>query len=218
MAKALLFDLNGTMIDDMEYHIQVWERILNKELGTYIELSEVKRQMYGTSKEILERIFGTDHFNSKQIEIISENKEREYRAVYKPYIKPTPGLLEFLNLLGSKKYLAGIGTATVLPNVEFILDALKIQEVFQGVVTAEDVMHSKPDPEVYISLAKKLGVFPKECIVFEDAPQGAIAARNAGMECIIVNTLFEHSDFEAIDNILFFVDDFCDPRLLTLLS
>ena len=82
-------------------------------------------------------------------------------------------------------------------------------------VSAADVMESKPHPEVFLEAAKRLGAKPSACLVFEDSPKGVEAAANAGMECIVVTTMHNASDFSAYKNVRQFIRDFSDPQLVS---
>mgnify|MGYP000491111930 FL=1 len=96
MIKAFLFDLNGTMIDDMEFHAAAWSDILNNDLKAGLSYKEVKAQMYGKNDELLVRIFGKDHFSPGRMEELSIEKERRYQRAYLPHLKLIDGLQQFL--------------------------------------------------------------------------------------------------------------------------
>ena len=110
-----------------------------------------------------------------------------------------------------------IGSAAPPFNIDFVLDNLKLRHYFKAIVSADDVVESKPHPEVYQKAAKLLLAEPSACIVFEDAPQGVEAAANAGMACVVVTTMHAEKEFARYKNILFFIKDFTDPRLTSLL-
>jgi len=98
------------------------------------------------------------------------------------------------------------------------VDNLNIRHYFNTIICALDVVNGKPDPEVYLKCAQKLNVNPTECIVFEDVPKGAEAASRAGMKCVVVTTTHPEEDFKYLENILFFIKDYNDPRLLQLIG
>jgi len=214
-AEAFLFDLNGTMIDDMKYHLEVWFEVITKELGANLTREEVRNQMYGKNEEVLIRIFGETRFKQFNFEAISQAKEERYQEVYKPHLKLLPGLTDFLQSAKERKIKMAIGSAAPPFNIDFVLDNLKIRDYFQAVVSGVDVVESKPHPEVFLKAAKSLGVKPSSCIVFEDAPKGVEAAANAGIECVVVTTMHHANEFTAYDNVRLFIKDFLDPRLPT---
>jgi beta-phosphoglucomutase len=212
-AKAFIFDLNGTMIDDMQFHAKAWTGILNDDLDAGLTPEQVKLQMYGKNSELLERIFGKNHFTEEQEEEISMKKELSYQSDYLPHMKLIDGLHSFLvNAMGEGIKMA-IGSAAIPFNIDYILDNLDIRHYFEAIVSADDVEISKPDPETFLKAAELLSVPAHECIVFEDAPKGVEAARNAGMKVVVLTTLHSMEDFEPGPHIIGFVSDFTNPLL-----
>lgn len=209
-AKAFLFDLNGTMIDDMHYHKQVWFDVLTKDLGAKLTWDEVAHQMYGKNTELLIRIFGPDRFTPEEMDHLSVEKEKRYQALYKPQLKGLPGLEIFLEKAKQKGIKMGIGSAAILFNIDFAIDGLNIRHYFDSVIGAEHVKDSKPDPETYLKGAQELQVSPADCIVFEDAPKGVEAAHHAGMKCVVLTTMHEKDEFAAYPNIITYTKDYTD--------
>jgi HAD superfamily hydrolase (TIGR01509 family) len=206
--KAFLFDLNGTMIDDMQFHCKAWFNILNDDLGANLSWEQVKEQMYGKNTELLIRVFGKDRFTQEEMDILSVEKEKRYQAEYRPILKLIDGLDDFLEEAKEAGILMGIGSAAIPFNINFVLDGLSLHHYFKSVVSADDVIESKPDPETYLKGAAELGVLPEACIVFEDAPKGVEAAQRAGMKAIVLTTMHEASDFAAYPNIIGFIKDY----------
>jgi beta-phosphoglucomutase family hydrolase len=217
-SKAFLFDLNGTMIDDMGYHLDVWFDVITKDLGANLTKEEVRSQMYGKNDEVLIRIFGEKKFREFDFPAISHAKEVRYQKVYRPYLDLLPGLSDFLRKAKEKNIKMAIGSAAPPFNIDFVLDNLNLREYFTAVVSADDVVESKPHPEVYFKAAKLLEAKPSSCIVFEDAPKGVEAAANAGMKSVVVTTMHREDEFARYNNVLFFVKDFRDAKLASLLS
>jgi beta-phosphoglucomutase len=215
--KSFLFDLNGTMINDMEFHLKVWHETLNSDLGANLSWEEVRSHMYGKNQEVLTRIFGSQRFTSEEADAISYQKEVKYQALYKPHLGLLPGLFDFIKLAQQNKIKMAIGSAASLFNIDFVLDNMNIRQYFSCIVSADDVEHSKPHPETYLKAAGLLQVDPSTCIVFEDAPKGVESARNAAMQCVVITSMHQEDEFSAHDNILMFVKDYTDPRLLGLL-
>jgi len=214
--KAFLFDLNGTMVNDMEFHNHAWHDILTKDLGASISFEGVKKQMYGKNQDLLERVFGVGHFSQEQIDQISIEKEHRYQAAYKAHLKLITGLDEFLDKAKHANILMAIGSAAIPFNINFVLDNLDLHSYFGAVVSAEDVVKSKPDPETFTKGAKLLDVAVEDCIVFEDAPKGVEAAQLAGMRCVALTTMHTADEFSAYDNIIAFIEDYNDPALARL--
>jgi beta-phosphoglucomutase len=209
--KALLFDLNGTMIDDMPYHIKAWYRILN-ELGAGISMERTRQECYGKNHELLERIF-PGRFTKEEKDRLSYEKEKQYQDEFRPHLKLIDGLDVFLE--GS--YQAGrkmaIGSAAIMFNIDFVINGLHIRHYFDAIVSADDVARSKPDPETWIKCAEKTGVPAVDCLVFEDAPKGVESAMYAGMETVVIMTQHEKDEFSVYKNVIGFIKNYNDKFL-----
>lgn len=213
--KGFLFDLNGTMINDMPYHIKAWHRILN-DLGANISLERMKEECYGKNHELLERIF-PGRFSLAQKEEMSFSKEKQYQEDFRPHLQLIRGLHEVLTKAHASGIRMAIGSAAILFNVDYVLDGAGIRSYIDAVVSADSVTESKPNPETFIKCASALGLPPSECLVFEDAPKGVEAAANAGMDCVVITTLHHPDEFSAYNNILGFISDYTDPLVKILL-
>ena len=213
---AFLFDLNGTMIDDMEYHIIAWHDILN-ELGAGISYEKAKAECYGKNNELLERIF-PGRFSDAEKTRMSIAKEEKYQREFRPRLKLVDGLDLFINEAYDRKILMAIGSAAIKFNIDFVLDGLSIRRYFKSVVSADDVSYSKPHPETYLKCSAELGILPESCIVFEDSPRGVECASRAGMKSVVVNTMHSMHEFSSFDNILSFSKDFTAMSVLEILQ
>jgi beta-phosphoglucomutase family hydrolase len=212
MAKAFLFDLNGTMVDDMNYHITAWHRIVN-DLGANLTLEQVKAECYGKNGEVLERIF-PNRFSDEEKNRMSIEKEKQYQHEFRPHLKLLNGLDRFLYEAKKSNIKMAIGSAAIMFNVDFVLDGLHIRHFIDVIVSADDVTHSKPHPETFLKCANGLGIAYENCIVFEDAPKGVEAAANAGMKCAVLTTMHTKEEFAAYDNIIAFGKDYNDKNIL----
>ena len=215
--QAVIFDLNGTMIDDMHYHELAWYDVFVKQLKAPLTFEEVKAHLYGRSDEIFNRIFGPEKFSIEDIESITNRKEERYREEFISHLKLINGLDTFLEKLRSNKVPLAIGTAAPVLNVDFVLDNLKLRHYFQAVIGPDDVAVSKPDPEVFLKASSRLGIPPEHCVVFEDSPKGIEAASRAGMKAIGV-TSYHTSDELNNKNLLFTIEDYVDGQLEPLFN
>ncbi|HEY0244587.1 MAG TPA: HAD family phosphatase [Mucilaginibacter sp.] len=206
--KAFIFDLNGTMINDMEYHTKAWMHLFNEQLGANFTWDEVKPQMYGKNPEVLVRMFGPERFTLDEMNRLSYAKEEAYQKAFLPKLQLLPGLASFLEKAYQAGIVMAIGSAAIPFNIDFVLDNLNIRHYFKVIVSADDVVLSKPHPETYLKAAQLLGVPPEQCLVFEDVPKGAEAAANAGMETVILTTTHQQHEFDGMTNIIHFSDDF----------
>ena len=212
--KAFIFDLNGTMIDDMDFHIRAWHSILTS-LGAELSLEQVKLECYGKNEELLERIF-PGRFSNEEMQRMILQKEQTYQLEFKPHLKLIAGLASFLQKAHAESIPMGIGSAALPMNINYVLDGLQIRHYFKAIVSAVDVAFSKPHPETFLSCAKQLGVEPSNCIVFEDSPKGVLAAKMAGMQSVILTTMHSADEFEEGDDILLKVSDYSTDAIMRL--
>jgi len=203
--KAFLFDLNGTVINDMEFHIQSWYQILNN-LGATISYEETKLQCYGKNEELLERIF-PGRFSDEEMKVMIVEKETRYQENFRPYMKLIDGLGDFLEKAYEANIQMAIGSAAIPFNINYILDGLQLHKYFPVVVSAYDVVESKPHPETFLQCAEKLNVAAQDCIVFEDSPKGVEAAARAGMKAVVITTMHTPDEFYG-DNIICFIENY----------
>ena len=215
-AGALIFDLNGTMINDMDYHIRAWTGILNTDLKAALTPEEVKSHMYGKNSELFVRVFGEGRFSEDEMAYWSMEKEKRYQQSYRPHIQLIPGLDGLLKKAYKENIPMAIGSAAIPFNIDFILDELDIRKYFSAIVSADDVLISKPHPETFLKAAALLNTDPADCIVFEDSPKGVEAAKLAGIPCVVLTTMHSRNEFPASDGIVGFIRDYTDPLIQTL--
>jgi HAD superfamily hydrolase (TIGR01509 family) len=216
--KAFLFDMNGTMIDDMAYHGQAWHEVLNSDLNAGLTRAEVDKQMYGKNEEVLVRIFGKDYFTPEKVATLSMEKEKRYQAFYRPHLCLIAGLEAFLQKAQQQGIAMAIGTAAIPFNVDFAIDNLNVRPYFKAIVSADDVQISKPHPETFTLCADLLQVPYDQCVVFEDSPKGVEAALNAGMKAVVITTMHPATDFAGFPNVIACVSDYTDSALGILFS
>lgn len=211
--KAFIFDMNGTMIDDMAYHAKGWYNILTDDLGATLTFEEVSREMYGKNSEVMERVFGKGKFTVEEMDFWSIEKEKRYQAAYLPQLALIEGLDVFFDAAYNAKIPMSIGSAAIPFNINFVLDNLHLHKYFKAIVSADDVAISKPHPETFTKAAALMGVASANCIVFEDAPKGVEAAQNAGMQCVVLTTMHEAEEFSKYNNIISFIKNYTQLRV-----
>ncbi|HEX5170324.1 MAG TPA: HAD family phosphatase [Cyclobacteriaceae bacterium] len=210
--EGFIFDLNGTMVNDMHYHETAWYDVFVNKLKAPLTLEQVRQQLYGKADEIFDRIFGAGRFGKDEIERITLEKEARYREEFLPHLKLIDGLDIVLGKAKSVGISLAIGTAAPVLNVEFVLDNLGLRHYFPIIIGPDDVAESKPHPEVFLKAAGQLGILPEHCIVFEDSPRGIEAAARAGMKAIAI-TSYHAADELKNKNVLFAIEDYRDARL-----
>jgi len=206
--KAVIFDLDGTMIDNMMVHHKAWQDKL-AELGIEMTFEEVHQRIHGVNTELLEREF-PGQFSLEERIRISEEKEETYRRIYAPDLELVRGLPELLFELKSRNVLMGVGSAAPPKNVDFVLNTLDLWHYFATVRHSGDVQRGKPDPQVYQLILEELEATPGESVVFEDTPTGALAASRAGCKVIVVTTTHSPDEFSDNPDVVKFINDFTE--------
>jgi len=189
---VLIFDMDGVIVDNHQWHFKAWVEF-GKRHWLRITRTEFDKHVGTTNASILNALF-SDKLNSKQVNVLSKEKENIYREIYAPHIQPVSGLPEFLQYASDSGIPIALATSAIAENVDFTLDATGLRKYFAHITDASMVKKGKPDPEIYLKTAKKLDVNPAECIVFEDSIAGIIAAQKAGMFAVGLATSFKASD------------------------
>jgi beta-phosphoglucomutase len=178
--------MDGTLVDSAEYHWQAWRDTMARERHP-ITRDQFLASFGQRNDSILRAWLGTKA-TPEVIDRIGDAKEAIYREqVRKNGIEPLPGVSQWIHHLHEEGWRQAIASAAPRKNVETILEALRSADCFEAIVSADDVHHGKPDPEVFLVAAEKLGVPPRQCIVVEDALHGIEAARAAKMKSIGVS-------------------------------
>lgn len=185
--RAFIFDMDGTLVDNMHFHTEAWGRLL-QENGIEMNAHDFLVKTAGkTNREILPTVFGA--ISDERIEELGHRKESLYQELFLPERKTVDGVIEFLEEAQKLGVKMAVATAAPEMNVKFILDGLNLRRFFGAVITASDVKEGKPNPEIFLKSAEKLGVAPANCLVFEDAFGGFEAAHRAGMKSIGITTV-----------------------------
>jgi len=191
MNRAVLWDMDGTLVDSAEYHWQAWRDTMSRE-GSPITHEQFLATFGQRNDSILKQWLG-EKATSESIQSIGDAKEALYRQHVREHgLAPLPGALEWVALLHRQGWKQAIASAAPRANVETILDVLHVSRCFQAIVSADDVHRGNPDPEVFLIAASKLSVVPEHCIVVEDAQHGIEAACAAGMKSIGVSQNGKH--------------------------
>jgi beta-phosphoglucomutase len=175
--RGAIFDLDGTIVDNKDYHKQAWIEVCRRHGSPFTDDTYFKRIHARTNETILRNLFGENLTASQQG--IGLEKELAYRELYRQHVRAAPGLVEFLSELKVALVQCAVASNSPAGNVDLVLDSLKIRSQFEVIITADDVVRGKPDPEIFHTAAARLGVPLSACIIFEDSPAGFAAARNA---------------------------------------
>ena len=182
-----LFDWDGVVIDSSDQHERSWE-LLADEIGKPLPEDHFVRGFGMKNHVIIPRILGWSS-DPEEIEAYSLRKEALYREIIRGEgIQALPGVVELLGTLHDHGVPCSVASSTHRENVEVVFDTLGVRSYFMAVVTGEDVEHGKPDPEVFITAAQKIGRAPEACVVLEDAHVGIEAGLAAGARVVAVAT------------------------------
>src|SRR6185369_10525995 len=180
---AVLWDMDGTLVDSEEYHWRSWKDTLDRE-GVHITRQDFLASFGQRNDAIIPQWLGKDA-RVEDIERIGDAKESLYREFVRlEGLAPLPGAAEWVERLHHQGWRQAIASSAPRSNVEVVLDALRMRPWFQAAVSAEDVREGKPAPDVFLAAAARLGAEPHDCIVVEDARAGIAAAQRAGMRSI----------------------------------
>ncbi len=202
---ALIFDLDGVVVDSMPLHTLAWQRYL-KQLG--VDGEDVAKRMHGHRNDDLVRDFLGPNVTAEVVSAHGAAKERLFRSMMAPELSArlVPGIGRLL--ARAKGIPVALATNAEPANVAFLLDGAGLRRSFQAIADGSQVEHAKPAPDIYLLAAKQISIAPRNCIVFEDSPVGIAAARAAGMRVVGVQT---HN--QRLENVDFAVRDFLDPEL-----
>ncbi|MCS6967378.1 MAG: HAD family phosphatase [Cytophagales bacterium] len=186
---GFIFDMDGVIVDSNPYHKMALEQFC-QQVGISITQEVLLHKVYGrANKEWLPELLGKE-LSEEEIEHYGTEKELLYQQLYRPYIRPVPGLFQFLQLLTERKFPCAVATSAPRMNVDFTLQHTGLSHFFELVLDQSHVSKGKPHPEIYLKTSAALGLPPSQCIVFEDSLAGVRAARAAG--CKVVGVLTTH--------------------------
>jgi beta-phosphoglucomutase len=185
-AGAVLWDMDGTLVDSEEFHWLSWRDTMASE-GVPITRDQFVASFGQRNDSILPRWLGADAAVDR-IQRVGDAKETLYRKLVREGgLAPLPGAADWVLRLHREKWRQAVASSAPRANVDVVLKVIGLGGCFQTIVSAEDVTAGKPDPQVFLTAAARLAAPPLECIVVEDAAAGIEAARRAGMRCIGVS-------------------------------
>jgi HAD superfamily hydrolase (TIGR01509 family) len=195
--KGALFDWDGVVVDSSAAHRESWER-LAEERGLALPENHFALGFGRKNQVIIPEIYkwATD---PEAIEELGNRKEAIYREILiESGLEPLPGAIDLFRELKAAGIPMAVGTSTPLKNVETVIGLIGAAGMFDAIISAEDVSHGKPDPEVFLKGAAALGVEPQDCVVFEDAVYGIEAGLAGGMKVVALTTTHPAGYFDDV--------------------
>ena len=204
---ALIFDMDGTMVDNMAFHTQSWLALF-EELGVGMTASRLEEIMgMHTTVTLLRQELGRE-LTDEEVTRYGERKEALYREIYRPHLEPVHGLEAFLDQAQCRGIPLAVATSAGRRNIDFVLNELGMMDRFDVIVGSDQVPEGKGGPRIYVTTAQQLGVEPKLCLVFEDSRSGISAAYEAGMRIVVVATDASAASFRRLPGVVDVIDDY----------
>src|SRR6266480_6973629 len=186
MTRAILWDMDGVLVNSMEYHYQAYREVLS-EFGRDLSREEYLGSLIGLRNYVILRHLLGD-LPQEEIERLMAAKEAAFRRRVAGNVEPLPGAAELVRRAHEAGLKQAIVSSTPCENIELVVNSLGLRSLFATLVGEEDAEHGKPDPEGFLVAAERLSVPPSDCVVIEDAPEGIVGGKAAGTRCIGVTT------------------------------
>ena len=214
--RAVIFDLDGVLIDTCWAHWQSWHDLARREGFEMPE--EFFRSTFGMqSPEVLAMLLGPDKPVEK-LKALAEWKETRYRQIIADKLEPADGVRLLLEDLKNRNFRVAVGSSTPRVNVSFLIERIGVQDYFDELVSEEDVTKGKPAPDTFLKAAEKLSLPPDRCVVVEDAVKGVAAGKAAGMPVVAVTTTWSRAELTQADVIVDSLTEIGADDFIRLLS
>lgn len=206
MIKAIIFDMNGVIVDDEPVHERAFREVL-KNYGVNLSPENYRELCFGkTDRDGFISVVENFSLGRSLLNELAEAKAKKYQELIAGDLQPVPGVVDLIANL-SKKYKLALASGAIRPEIEMTLGLFGLEKYFSVVVSGEEVEVGKPNPEQYLLTARKLGEGPNSCLVVEDSQSGVQAAKAAGMACLAITTSFSQSELMLADKV---IDDFSE--------
>lgn len=212
MVKGVIFDMDGVLVNNMSVHFEAFAAMAERYNLTAEEGVDFTHLNGRGNDDIIGALFPPHIIAEKGVEALAAEKEALYREIYAPKIAPVAGLRELLAEIRDAGLRCAVGSSGPRVNVDFVLDRCAIEPYFDVRISGDMVTRCKPDPEIFLTAASRLGIAPEDCLVFEDAKAGIAAAKAAGMKVIALTTTHTREQLSPAEPNLI-VSDFTEVSL-----
>lgn len=212
--QCVIFDMDGVICHTNPHHVVAFETFFDKYKIPYTN-EEFEEHMYGKHNGYIMTHFFKRPITGEELAKLEYEKEAMFREIYKDKVETIPHYLEFLSELKSRGFKTAVATSAPRANLDLIISTLQIKDKMDSMMSSEDVTFHKPNPEVYLKSAERVGVSPSDCVVFEDSFSGITAGLNAGMK--VVGVLSTHTK-EELPPCDFYINDYSEVNVDKILE
>jgi HAD superfamily hydrolase (TIGR01509 family) len=185
----VVFDMDGVLVDSNPFHLAKWVAFLGERKIPF-DRDQLPGQIFGQRNDAVLRRFLGQHLTRAETRRMSEELEARFREAFRPHARPLPGLLALIDECLNAGIPLGVASSAMRKNVDFVVEALGIAPRLQAVISGDEISRAKPDPEIYLLAAQRLGVDPAGAVAFEDSFVGIEAVRRSGMKCVAIASSF----------------------------
>jgi len=196
LPAAVIFDMDGVLVDSTPFHLEKWTDFLTRHQVKF-NPHELPHLILGQHNDTALRNFFGESLNEDDMSRLGEELEETFRQTFKAHAKPLAGLEAFVKSLKAAGIPMAVASSAMMKNVQFVVDALGFHDYFSLYVSGDDVLHPKPDPEIYLKATHELGFKPETCVAFEDSFVGIESAKRAGLKCVGVASSFSFDALQA---------------------
>jgi len=212
---AVIFDMDGVLVDSNPFHLKKWQDFLTAH-NVPFDPAELPSQIFGAHNDAAFSLFFGDKLTAEKRRELAEELEATFRKTFKAHAAPLPGLEELLKSLKASGIPMAVASSAMMKNVQFVVDSLGFHDYFPVCVSGDDVRHPKPDAEIYLKTADRLGVAPESCVAFEDSFVGIESAKAARMKCVAIASSFSFEDLQQQTQADLVIRSFSDINLARL--
>jgi len=201
---GVIFDMDGVLVDSAASHLQSW-RVLANEQGVSLSETDVAATFGRQNRDIIPILFGTKE--RADVDALADRKEVIYRDLVRAEVPVVDGAIDLIDALHQAGCKLAVGSSAPRANIDLVLASMGRAHCFDAIVSGDEVLRGKPDPQVFAMACVRLGLAPGRCVVVEDAPAGVTAAKRAGATAVAVLLYHDRHAFQGADE---FADRLCD--------